>query len=899
LICSSFGLGLRVINRTEIFRLKTLFIKHGIQRLMAVLIVVFSICQSGAESFGINYLGNMTAGVTGTAGVVPISGWTNIDNATYVNGTIRSSDGSTVATLTLSGAASRGWNSGTANDGGNGSLMNGYMDLGANNNVGSKTAATSVISGLAGSQYDVFLYLQADTARPGNNSDYLPNYNINGVRYYTAVLGGNNFTGFIRADTALTNNNLYPPSLTYGNYIEIDGVMPMNGAITITGEADAQSWRSPLNGIEIVASTKLPRITRQPAAFRLYTGKSVQFSVSATSADAMAYQWRKNGVNLNDAGSVTGANTNYLVMTNLSLSDTGNYDVVITNSSGSVTSSVAHLAVVLETRADTALDAYNAAFLTNSSGLTYYRRSLTNSTDDGTWTLALDILGLEDAYERTGSPQHKQLINDLCASFLVINPPVWSWDGWNDDIGWMTMALIRGYQITGTPAFLAGAENGYNFAFGRGWDTNYDDGGIWEQQPANETSPNGPGKNPLANDSLGKVACMLYQSTGNTNYLNQAQQIYAWVRSHIYNPTTGQINGSISTNGVVDTGSAVYNQGTFIDYANLLHQITGDPMYYNDAIMAAEFTKNHLTSNNNGNGILNNSAGYLNTWADEFARGLGHFIKDNPQLWGQYYPWMKANADSAWANRRTDLNLTWNGWAEPTPLDPGMIPTKAVSAVAMYQFTLDLQPGLVTNLNRLTGNIIGTPGSWNNGGNTIAKVFDNNLSTYFDAPTGATGTWVGLDFGGGVSNVIAQINYWARPGYENRLVGGVFQGDNNPAFSHPVNLCSVITVPPAGGVVTSQSITDQTPFRCVRFLAPANNPACNVAELEFLAPDPPPAPVQITNIWDGVHLILSWPAGGMLLEANNLSGPWITNLTANSPFTAAPGGPQKFYRIIH
>ena len=865
---------------------------------MMLFIFITAVNQGRAESYGINFLGNTTAKVIGNAGVLPMANWNNITNATFTAGTILSSDGLTSATLMISGAAARAWNSGTVNDGGNGSLLNGYMDLGSNNTVGSTVTATNVISGLPGSQYDVFLYMQADAARPGNNTDRLPNYTINGTRYYTATLGGSSFGGFIRAGTTSANNNNYPPGLTYGNYVEVDNVVPINGTITILGEADTQSWRSPLNGIEIVASTQAPRITNQPAAARLYTGSLAQLSVGATSPAPMFYRWRKGGVELSDGGNVSGAGTSSLMISNLALSDTGDYTVVITNVFGSVTSLIAHLAVVVVTRADTAIDAFNAAFLTNSGALTFYRRSLTNSTDDGTWTLALDILGMEDAYERTGSPQHKKLVNDLCASFLVINPPVWAWDGWNDDIGWMTMALIRGYQMTGTPSFLTGAENGYNFAFGRGWDTNYNGGGIWEQQPANETSTNGPGKNPLACNSLGKVACMLYQSTGKPAYLAQAKQIYAWGRTNIFNPNTGQVYGSISTNGVVDTSSNVYNQGTFTDYANLLYKITGDSIYYNDAVMAVEYTKNHWSPNSNGNGILDNTAGYLNTWADEFARGLGHLLKDNPQLWGSYYPWMLANANSAWANRRTDLNLTWNGWASPTPLDPGMIPTKAVSAVAMYQFTPDNQPGLVTNTSPVIGNIIGTPGSWNNGGNTIAKVFDNNLSTYFDAPTGATGTWVGLDFGAGVSNVIAQINFWPRAGYENRMVGGVFQGDNSPLFPNPVTLCTVITVPPTGGMVTAQSITNQRAFRCVRFLAPANNPSCNVAELKFFAPDPPPAPIAITNAWDGTHLTLSWGNGGVLLEAPNVNGPWTTNTGATSPFTVTPTEPRKFYRII-
>ncbi|MGC3956966.1 MAG: hypothetical protein QM813_03060 [Verrucomicrobiota bacterium] len=192
--------------------------------------------------------------------------------------------------------------------------------------------------------------------------------------------------------------------------------------------------------------------------------------------------------------------------------------------------------------------------------------------------------------------------------------------------------------------------------------------------------------------------------------------------------------------------------------------------------------------------------------------------------------------------------------------------------------------------------MIGTPGSYNNGGSTIAKAFDNNLSTFFDAPV-ASGAWVGLDFGVGVSNVIGQINYWPRAGYADRMRGGVFQGDNSPAFSAPVTLFTIATAPPEGGVVTPQPITNLKAFRCVRYVSP-NNGSCNVAELKFFAPNPPPMPPHLTNSWNGTQLILSWPIGSKLLEATNLSGPWIINGSAISPFGVTPAEPQKYYRLM-
>ena len=211
-----------------------------------------------------------------------------------------------------------------------------------------------------------------------------------------------------------------------------------------------------------------------------------------------------------------------------------------------VTSAVVHLDVRVITIADLAIQAFNNAYLVQTNGLTYYAKSLTNRAPDGTWTMCLNIQGQEDAYERTGDPQQLRLINSLLTTFLIQTPTPWSWDGWNDDIGWFTLALARGYQMTNNPAFLAAAEYGYNYAYGRGWDNNFNGGGIWEQQP--EYTPAGEdfAKEPLSNDSLAQAACLLHQSTHNQVYLNQAQQIYAWVRTNLFNPPCPQYHNFIS-----------------------------------------------------------------------------------------------------------------------------------------------------------------------------------------------------------------------------------------------------------------------------------------------------------------------------------------------------------------
>jgi predicted alpha-1,6-mannanase (GH76 family) len=352
------------------------------------------------------------------------------------------------------------------------------------------------------------------------------------------------------------------------------------------------------------------------------------------------------------------------------------------------TTSVVQAAAITPSDADAAINAYNNAFLVTSGGNTFYKSALNNGTPDGFWTLALSIQGMQDAYERTGTAAHRTLVHNLSTSYLQIHPPPYDWDGWNDDIAWVGLMLARGHQMTGTANLRTQAEYCFNFIYNRGWDTQYNGGGIWEQQP--NMVPDGAEiiKEALSNNPTGKLACMLFQITGNTTYHDKAIQIYTWSRSRLFNAATGEVYRGIYRDNSLSISPAVYNQGAFIDFAAYLHKITGNVEYLNDAIKAVDYVRNNMTTG----GIISNTNANLNTWADEYARGLGHLCKWNPQLWNTYHSFMLANTNAILNNRRTDLNLTWNGWAQATPINSSALPTHYVSALAMLQFTPAINP---------------------------------------------------------------------------------------------------------------------------------------------------------------------------------------------------------------
>ena len=188
---------------------------------------------------------------------------------------------------------------------------------------------------------------------------------------------------------------------------------------------------------------------------------------------------------------------------------------------------------------------------------------------------------------------------------------------------------------------------------------------------------------------------------------------------------------------------------------------------------------------------------------------------------------------------------------------------------------------------KLTGTIIGTPGSWGGSGNTIAKVFDNDLNTFFDAPDPGNGDWAGLDFGVGVSNVITQINYCPRSGSESRMVGGIFQGANNASFTGAVTLFTVTTAPAAGGF-TSVNLTNTTAFRYVRYLSPDGGYG-NVAEVEFYGYAFVPNQIrpQMGAALAGTNLTVSWPQTNMGFTVQ-----FCTNLTQGNWMDVTSLAPQ-------
>jgi hypothetical protein len=166
-----------------------------------------------------------------------------------------------------------------------------------------------------------------------------------------------------RIQTAMTGNAVSfsvvatgSPAPTYQwrkNGTALGGSAATNATFTIASvqAADAGNYdvvvtnpygvaTSSVAQLTVSTTTSAPVITAQPVSQTALANNPVTITVAATGAPAPSYQWRKNATTLNGQ---TNAN---LTLASVQPADAGNYDVIVSNSVGTVTSSAATLGVI-------------------------------------------------------------------------------------------------------------------------------------------------------------------------------------------------------------------------------------------------------------------------------------------------------------------------------------------------------------------------------------------------------------------------------------------------------------------------------------------------------------------------------------------------------------------------
>jgi len=160
--------------------------------------------------------------------------------------------------------------------------------------------------------------------------------------------GARIFSVAINGQTVLTNFDIFAAAGTSNKAVVRDftGIVPNAGSDIVVSFVPGSADNPKVCGIELFAApTQQPVITAQPLGQSVTNGAVAAFSVGAEGAAPLGYQWQCNGVDLTNSARVMGVLSSNLIISSAVFSDTGNYQVIVSNSFGLVTSAPAMLSV--------------------------------------------------------------------------------------------------------------------------------------------------------------------------------------------------------------------------------------------------------------------------------------------------------------------------------------------------------------------------------------------------------------------------------------------------------------------------------------------------------------------------------------------------------------------------
>jgi hypothetical protein len=140
--------------------------------------------------------------------------------------------------------------------------------------------------------------------------------------------------------------NGFAPAL--GNIFQVVSCSSLSGSFASLNVPTGISVNYSNNSVFLVVTGGVPflQIAGQPTNQTVLAGGTAIFSVTAAGTAPFSYQWQLNGTNLTDNGRITGSQSNLLTFASVLLSDAGNYQVIVTNIAGSLTSSNATLTLL-------------------------------------------------------------------------------------------------------------------------------------------------------------------------------------------------------------------------------------------------------------------------------------------------------------------------------------------------------------------------------------------------------------------------------------------------------------------------------------------------------------------------------------------------------------------------
>lgn len=316
-------------------------------------------------------------------------------------------------------------------------------------------------------------------------------------------------------------------------------------------------------------------------------------------------------------------------------------------------------AATYHARADQAIESFLLKFWKGPSQ--YLRNAY---PDDGSltgyWTFSQGWQAVMDGVERTGGQKYYGFIESL---YLGQDSRGWT-NSYYDDECWMTVALIRAYDLTHDVIYLNRATGLFADIMG-GWNTTCcgtTAGGLWWDKSHTQ-------KATAANAGAALAGAQLYLKTGNSTYLSFAQQVYAFWYANMVDPTTHQVCDHINPDGTKVWWRFTYNEGLMIGASVALFKATGDSSYYAKASAIASYMiANEVVGTTYGPALFDGSNSGCGGDCHQFKGPAYRYLMDLYNLntnATQYARVLKASADAIWNSARntnwTAFSINWAG----------------------------------------------------------------------------------------------------------------------------------------------------------------------------------------------------------------------------------------------
>ena len=331
-------------------------------------------------------------------------------------------------------------------------------------------------------------------------------------------------------------------------------------------------------------------------------------------------------------------------------------------------------------RADSAL----ASALVNFwSGADQYLRALSPSDGKltGYWTYAQVFDALLDGVERTRGQHYQGLIRAFYEGRAARGWIV----GYYDDEAWMTLALMRAFDLTGDARYLDTAEMIYADIMAA-WDTTCCGshlGGIWWDKKKTQ-------KATASNAGPALAGVRLAAHTGKSAYLDFAKKTYAFWMSDMVDAATFAIYDHLSPNGQRGPGALTYNHGLMIAAALELSTATGEAHYLTEAHGFGQYLITHTTKPTSSGPVLSdgtNCNGDCAAWKGIGYRYLAELYRHDPTH-DEYRTVLTGGAKALWDLAHDPTNDFFSSnWAGPAPTNGG-VEAQGSAAMALNLYAM-------------------------------------------------------------------------------------------------------------------------------------------------------------------------------------------------------------------